>query len=116
MCECACACIHECEGEGHTLKPAALKCALAADCEMERDNSGHRQRLTQYIYPGVSSHCTMNSCLTYPLHPVGVVTWLPCQGLAPLLYTEREQAVFLLENRSRGGGIVARRDKGGRHE
>ena len=26
------------------------------------------------------------------------------------------KAVFLLENRSRGGGIVARRGKGGRHE
>ena len=25
-------------------------------------------------------------------------------------------AVFLLENRSRGGGIVARQSKGGRHE
>jgi len=29
------------------------------------------------------------ACLTYPLHPVGVVTWLPRQGLALLLYIER---------------------------
>ena len=39
MCECACVWMHECVCEGHTLKPAALKCALAADCKMERDNS-----------------------------------------------------------------------------
>ena len=28
--------------------------------------------------------------MSYSLRPVGMVTWLPCQGLAPLLYTERE--------------------------
>jgi len=28
---------------------------------------------------------------THPLYPVGVVIWMPCQGLALLLYTEREQ-------------------------
>ena len=33
--------------------------------------------------------CNELACLTYPLQPVGVVTWLPRQGLAPLLYTER---------------------------
>ena len=31
--------MHECVGEGHTLNPAALKCALPADCKMERDNN-----------------------------------------------------------------------------
>ena len=42
MLVCVCVC------EGHTLKPAALKCALAADCKVESDNpeTMHRQRLT----------------------------------------------------------------------
>ena len=44
-----CVCVYVCEG--HTLKPAALKCALAADCKVESDNpeTMHRQRLTQYV-------------------------------------------------------------------
>jgi len=33
VCVCVCVC------EGHTVKPAALKCALAADCKVESDNS-----------------------------------------------------------------------------
>ena len=75
--------------EGHTLKPAALKCALAADCKMER--ATQTETHTIHISWTVRPSCNEISCLTYPLHPVGVVTWLPCQGLAPLLYTEREQ-------------------------
>ena len=39
-------CVYVCKG--HTLKPAALKCALAADCKVECDRN-HRQRLTQYV-------------------------------------------------------------------
>ena len=37
-------------GEGHTLKPAALKCALAADCEMERDHSETADRDSHNTY------------------------------------------------------------------
>jgi len=40
---CVCVCVYVCEG--HTLKPAALKCALAADCKVECDRN-HRQRPT----------------------------------------------------------------------
>ena len=48
------------------------------------------------------------SCLTYPLHPVGMVTRLPCQGLTPMLYTKREQVSYL-SNRSSSiinGGVA----------
>ena len=42
--------MHECVGEGHTLKPAALKCALAENCEMEHDSSETADRDSHNAY------------------------------------------------------------------